>query len=181
MKKVTALSLQMTKREEVNTKFSRRTVIHYAGKCGCGKEIFPKYFIETAEWTNCFEGLPKGRQKTVLNPDNEASRFEYLLACSQACLREMKGLIPKKSQGGKREIACRGCGDSFIINTINVRQRSFKYCSKCREKRAGSLSPETLLRRIEEEKEKNKKAEKRKIQGGSPGLGKKNGPSDRFK
>jgi len=117
-----------------------------------------------------------------LSPDNEGSRFEYYLACSDKCLREMKGLIPKKSYGGQKNIECRHCKKDFIINTKDVKQRNLKYCPECRRKNNKVLiNPEALLEKIDEEKKQNKKAEKKRIQGGSPGLSKKNGPSDRFK
>ena len=178
MKKITAMQLKMVGREIVNTGFSTRTYINYSGKCGCGEKISPRYCVETAEWLDCFESLPRGFQKTFFG-SHEGSRFEYFLACSDKCLREMKGLIPKKSYGGKKEVECRGCKKDFTIDTKDVRQRNLKYCPKCRKDAVSD--PKYILKKIEGEKIKNKEAEKRRIQGGSPGLGKRNGPVDRFK
>ena len=176
---ITAKDLKMTGRESIDNGFSIKTYINYQGQCSCGKEIFPRYCIETGEWLDCFESLPRGFQKTFFG-SHEGSRFEYFLACSEKCLREMKGLVPKKIYGGKKEIECRGCKKYFTIDTKDIKQRNLKYCFKCRKDSVVS-DPKTLLKKIEKEKIENKKAEKMRIQGGSPGLGKKNGPVDRFK
>ncbi len=141
-------------------------LVHYQGRCACGTEFAPTWNASDGSWVGC-------ESKRLADWDGLDKLFSPL-ACCRECMR-LAWSGQMSAQTRRISNICRACQTPFAVRGRSggdgFEPVSRQYCANCRSTKVAQLSPATILRNIQEEKENNLFVIL--CQGGAPGAGKK--------